>query len=398
MLHSYSVSNFRSFKDRVHVSFLLNEKDSVLGWARTSPRSGYRLSTALAVLGANASGKTSLLQPLAFIGWFVRSSFSAQPDAGIAIKPHFSSQDSPSEFELVCDGIEGDELFRYTLSATRTEVIFESLERKVRRGAWQSIFTRAKSEPGKYRVTQSNFGLDDKQAENLRPNVSLISWAAQFGVPLALQICDFTLLSNVNAWGRIWTNASQALEKSTKLYAENEVMRARMKELLGKWDLGLSDIMIEEFKSATENGDTNKTWLPIAVHLDKNQNKHLLGFYEESSGTQAAYTLLTLVLPVLQFGGVLVFDELDADLHPHLLEPMLALFSNEESNPHGAQIIFTCHAPEVLRFLQKSQIVLTEKDETDSHAWRLDELEGVRIEDNRIAKYLAGAYGAVPRL
>ena len=94
----------------------------------------------------------------------------------------------------------------------------------------------------------------------------------------------------------------------------------------------------------------------------------------------------------------MAYDELDSDLHPHLLEPLLELFSNPDTNPHRAQILFTCHMTEVLRFLQKSQVMLVEKDGLTSHAWRLDTVEGVRSDENRVAKYLAGAYGAVPRL
>ncbi len=52
----------------------------------------------------------------------------------------------------------------------------------------------------------------------------------------------------------------------------------------------------------------------------------------------------------------------------------------------------------VPRLLQKSQVVLVEKDGLESEAWRLDSMEGVRSDENRVAKYLAGAYGAVPRL
>ncbi len=48
--------------------------------------------------------------------------------------------------------------------------------------------------------------------------------------------------------------------------------------------------------------------------------------------------------------------------------------------------------------LQKSQILLVEKEGLNSHAWRLDSMEGVRSDENRVAKYLAGTYGAVPRL
>jgi predicted ATPase len=107
---------------------------------------------------------------------------------------------------------------------------------------------------------------------------------------------------------------------------------------------------------------------------------------------------LGIFLPVLDRGGVIAYDELESDLHPHMLEPLLDLFSNAETNPHHAQIIFTCHAVGVLQLLQKAQVVLVEKDGLESQAWRLDSMDGVRIDDNRVAKYDSGAYGAIPRL
>jgi AAA15 family ATPase/GTPase len=120
---------------------------------------------------------------------------------------------------------------------------------------------------------------------------------------------------------------------------------------------------------------------------------------EESSGTQSAFVLLSRLLPALADGGLVVIDEFENDLHPHMLEPILNLFANEQTNPHKAQILFTCHAMEVLNVLHKSQVMLVEKSaECESTAWRMDTVKGIRNDDNFYAKYMAGAYGAVPQL
>ena len=93
-----------------------------------------------------------------------------------------------------------------------------------------------------------------------------------------------------------------------------------------------------------------------------------------------------------------MIDGFENDLHPHILEPILALFANPSTNPDGGQLLFTCHAMEVLNLVHKSQVVLVEKDATnESSAWRLDSVEGIRSDDNFYAKYMAGAYGAVPQ-
>ncbi|MEI2642189.1 MAG: hypothetical protein V9G10_07610 [Candidatus Nanopelagicales bacterium] len=49
--------------------------------------------------------------------------------------------------------------------------------------------------------------------------------------------------------------------------------------------------------------------------------------------------------------------------------------------------------------LHKSQVMLVEKNESnESSAWRMDSVTDIRSDDNFYAKYMAGAYGAVPQL
>ena len=398
MLHSYAFSNFRSFRERTEVPLTLAENASVNGWDRVTS-SGQRLTTAMAVLGANASGKTSLIQPLAFLAWFISRSFDAKPDVGIPITPHFTAKDEPTEFEVIADADEPETLWRYRLTATARHVIAESLERKVRRGQWYPVFDRKLSRDNKYEVHQDGFGLDQSQAESVRPNVSLISWGAQFGVALATQLASVQVRTNISTAGKMWLPRNEALDLCARYYAENAPLQTRMRSLLMQWDLGLSDVLIREQEIPDPTGESKKHWFAFGVHQDaKTKQPYFLPFFDESSGTKAAFTLLAEILYALENGALVVWDELESDLHPHMLEPLLDLFSNEETNPKNAQIIFTCHAVEVLRLLQKSQVMLVEKDGLESAAWRLDSLEGVRSDDNRVAKYLAGAYGAVPRL
>jgi len=383
--------------DRTEVSFKLTDKDSVNGWERRSPASGQRLTTAVGVLGPNASGKTSLLQPLAFLGWFIKHSFSSSPDASIPIAPHFKGSSDPCHFEVTADGPEDGNVLRYQLIATPQRVIAEILERKVGRGGWHRIFERQLLGEDKYTIKQDGFGLAQGQAEQVRKNVSLISWAAQFGIELAQHLTSFALNTNLNMHGRIQLDRNDT-NWATQLYTKNQIMQDRMRGLLAHWDLGLSDVTFREVPIFLPSGEQKTQWFAFGDHRDDEGQTHSLPFAAESSGTKAAYNLLAHFLIVLEHGGVMVFDELESDLHPHMIEPLLDLFSNAETNPFNAQILFTCHSVEFLRFLQKSQIMLVEKEGLLSHAWRLDSMEGVRADDNRVAKYLAGAYGAVPRL
>ena len=89
MLLSFSFRNFQSFADRAEVSFVLDQRDTVHGWDRLSP-SGERLSTAMAVMGANGAGKTSVLQACTFLAWFLKASFDLPPAAALPLHPHMA--------------------------------------------------------------------------------------------------------------------------------------------------------------------------------------------------------------------------------------------------------------------------------------------------------------------
>lgn len=125
-----------------------------------------------------------------------------------------------------------------------------------------------------------------------------------------------------------------------------------------------------------------------------------LPMFLESSGTQRLFILLRWLLPVLSSGSTAIMDEFECDLHPHMIVPILDLFKNPETNPNNAQLFFSCHNIDVLNQLDKTQVVLVEKDGStcESKVWRLDEMKGVRRDDNLYAKYMAGAYGAVPNI
>ncbi len=106
MLHRYAFSNFQSFLEHTEVSLQLNGKVPQVGWEVHS-LGGHRLSTVAAVIGANGSGKTSLLKPLVFVAWFLKSSFMAPVDAPIPVSPHFSAPDEPTEIEVEAEGLDG---------------------------------------------------------------------------------------------------------------------------------------------------------------------------------------------------------------------------------------------------------------------------------------------------
>lgn len=391
MIHAYRFKNFYSFEEAHEVSFAVPGKARDTDFmAITKPE--IRLSKVMAVMGPNASGKTNVIKPLVFLHWFVKHSFHSKPDDEIPIEPHFFNEDAPSEFEIELD-FEG-KLWKYQLTATKNRVLSEALYRKDTR-AYSYIFRREWLNNA-YEITQRGFGFAAKEAKKVRQNASLISTAAQYGVDIATQLLRLSLTSNVYQMGR--HDFTNRMTHASQHYFENKKDTAQMSKLIRQWDMGIRDIEVREIDAMDSEGKATKIKVPVCTHAVGEKFVEM-DLRHESSGTQGIFVLLAYLLPVLRNGGVAVIDEFEADLHPHMLVPILELFSNESTNLNNAQIIFTCHAAEVLMELHKCQVLLVEKnDKLESAVWRLDSMEGVRPDENLYAKYMAGAYSAVPEV
>jgi len=391
VLHSYAFSNFQSFRDRVEVDLTLGRKVAMTDWMAET-ETGERVSKLMAVIGPNGSGKTALLKPVAFMGWFVGHSFQQPPDSLIPVTPHFTMPNEPSEFEATLD-FDG-RMWRYVLRCTPERVVHEALYLKRERFGY--VFMRDwDAESKSYAVKQQDFGLPAQEARKVRPNVSLISWAAQFGVPLAVRMAAHYVVTNVNVLGRV-PMGDQIVQVAARHFSVHPEQRERMDRLLVSWDMGLSGVNLQEVPANNPQEPEMKVWRAFGMH-QSHGTEFQLPFYLESSGTQGAFVLLARLLEALEIGGLALIDEFENDLHPHMMEPILDLFANPATNPHHAQLLFTCHAMEVLNLIHKSQVMLVQKNaDCESTASRMDAVEGIRNDDNFYAKYMAGAYGAVP--
>ncbi len=125
---------------------------------------------------------------------------------------------------------------------------------------------------------------------------------------------------------------------------------------------------------------------------------------QESSGTNKVFNISGPVFDVLQDGGVLIVDELDASLHPLMTLAITRLFNSTEDNPKNAQLIFTTHDTNLFTYgkYRRDQIYFVEKDKYGaSDLYSLVEYreeDGTKVRKDRSFEndYIEGRYGAVP--
>ncbi|WP_412851558.1 AAA family ATPase [Ectothiorhodospira shaposhnikovii] len=395
MIRSLRFYNFYSFLDEAEVSFRVGRQPAPSGYD-LSLADGSRGNKVIAVLGPNGSGKTQFLKPFAFLSWFVAESYlRSEPDDSIPFQPHAFARDKPTGFELEFD-LEGEQ-YRYRLEVKRDHVLHESLHRRTSR-TFSYVFVRERTGDG-YELKQKRFGFPVRGKDTLRENSSIIAVAHVHDVPLAARMVRYfrAFSHNLHVSGRNHFEPGRLLQ-SARFFHDHPDLSQRANQLLCEMDLGLDAVELEAVQIRRESevpGKEEEAFIPMGIHRAA-EGRFKLSFFDESSGTQAAYVLLESILPVLAKGGVAIVDELDNDLHPHMLEPILDMFRHEHHNPHAAQLIFSCHTPEVLNLLAKHQVYLTEKKDLKSEAWRLDDVTGLRADDNLYGKYHSGALGAIP--
>jgi hypothetical protein len=370
-------------------------------------RAGDRLSKVMIVVGPNASGKTSALKALAFLSWFVRKSFVGLEGEKEPIPvDNFAFSDdkeSISEFELVFD--HKDVVYKYILHLCRTYVVKEELYRKEDTQHFNYLFKRNWNPQAESSDIVQRINLKTEiLKEILRKNVSLIAASVAIKNDFLTDIAGFweNIISNVNRMGKSWDTSllgERGLFEATEAYNKNQNLFVKVVQFLKDIDLGLEGVLIEEGEARNpKTGEAKEVYLPYGVHK-VNDKKYKLPLAFESSGTKNMFVLLHFLLPAIEQGGLAVIDELEIDLHPHAVPQIIELFANPATNPKNSQLLFTSHSLEVLNHLEKEQIILVEKkQECKSELYRLDDLKGVRRDDNIYAKYMAGAYGAVPNL
>ena len=137
----------------------------------------------------------------------------------------------------------------------------------------------------------------------------------------------------------------------SKIYKEEKDIFDFIKEIICKFDLGITNIKI--ISQENPEKEEEKEYYPVFYHdrCDKKISKLLLS--HQSSGTQSLYLTLINYWIALQYGGVLIMDEFDINLHPHILPSLLELFTNSKKNKYNAQLIFTTHNIEILDLMGK---------------------------------------------
>ena len=414
VLVAFKARNVRCYRDQATLSLEATRvaNPDVVRSIATASVSPARVLPSAGVFGANGSGKSALLSAMQDMRFLVVNSFRrGSRGAGLRRRPFLlgSEQDGATtelEVELVLDGVFWQYGFEFD-----DERILQEFAYHYPHGRRALVFERQRD--------NIDFGASFRTAGRalrplLRDNALLLS---TFGAT------DQRDIGPLYAWWQrnlmLATAGNRSLRAAfTAELATDEVLRSRVLGLLRAADRTAVDIEVVQPDADTLDklrqvsrilGRDNESDEDVLVEcelqlLHRGDGRNVaFDSEDESQGTQVWIGFVGPVLDALANGSILLVDEIDASLHPHLVARLVDLFQDPKTNPHCAQLVFNGHDTNILgnpesHALGRDQIWFTEKNVDGAcHLYSLSDFRPRRDESIQRG-YLSGRYGGIPEL
>jgi len=424
MLVDFTVENYRSIKEPVTLSAVA-QKQSARKTSATSKRKGIKsdheiapgyhvegwdmeILPVLAIFGANASGKSNVIQALEYLLLMMDRGIQETKAFGVHKAFNYAKLDpfkldsisvkQPTKFELRT--LFNNNIYTYSLEINQHHVISEKLDyalhttKRTRR-----LFHRQWDDNTNkfiWKTGDDFVGPHNQLKQSIKDNDLFISALIKLEIPIIKELFEWVKdkwpglhLGNEN----IEMKAIKGVMQNINIYSDNLIMAESLK-IIQKFDTGLSRIEIK--KKSEEEFEYNI----YAVHQTHEGNEISWTLDEESLGTQRLFILAYRIVISMTLGKLAILDELGTNIHPNIVQYIIKMFQNPKVNPLNAQLIFTSHDNTLQRnnLLRRDQIWFTQK--RPDHSTELYPLTDFHVRnDLAIDKaYLDGRFGAVPFL
>ena len=425
MIQELKIKNFLSFKEEVVFSFEATADKTLEDYYIHGPVPGVRLLKLALVYGANASGKSNLINAFGFLKSFI---FEIPENKEESIDFNaFAFDDSMDEkggFELVF--YTGSVKYNYNVELDQHQIYKESLS--FYPGTQPAIIFERHLDK-KRGISIIKFGPKIKTSKVVQEGISLKTlrnssvFAAYSQVNASIPEIEAIynwfkdkFLSPINPYTSL-TEFSDAHIKS------NPDIKKQALKFIRKADFNISDISFKERiepvpehilklidTAPIPNSEIELIKKEKVFHIEttvfehhiKKNGKDLyyqLPMERQSRGTQRFYGMSAPFFIALEQNAFLPIDEIGSSLHPLLVKYFIKEFLLKSDS---AQTIITTHNMSILNekdILRKDAIWFTEKEEDGStELYSASDFNDFRKELSYFNYYKLGKFGAVPNV
>ena len=401
MLIRFSFKNFKSFKNENCLDMEATSlKEHEYNVAKIDNGEYLKVS---AIYGANASGKTNVLQAFDYMKKRILVSDDSKKNSPIDEENVYSFMINNDPIALEVEILaKNNKIYKYGFEVLKDTIISEWLFEK-RVNKFYSIFERE----------NNNVSMKPNKISDL-VNIDERTLFLNIYSKIDRNNEDF---SNVYDWFVNSTyldlgnpNFERFINNRVSLkILSDENYKKELLKFIKTFDSGIEGI--KTMPDSIEAVKSNNGIIDIEViHKGEKGEEKALPFYLESNGTRKMFHLFDFFMDALKNGMVLFVDELDAKLHPLLTRYIINLFHNSDTNKGNGQLIYSTHDTVNLNkeTFRRDEIWFAEKDKDGiSEIYALsdyiledDKNAGKKVRNDATYNkdYLTGRYGAIPVL
>jgi AAA15 family ATPase/GTPase len=411
MIIDFTIQNFRSIRTEQTLSLHVENAGLHLAQHVAYP-AGDKIGVlcSAGIYGANASGKSNILTAFEALGFIACHSGDLKDGNEIPCYEPYrlsrATKELPVKFEIEFFNTDNIRYF-YSVSFTQDEIVEEILDYYPTRKK-ANLFTRTATDTWE----TISFGGRYKGGTKRIPFFKNNSYLSKVGENAGAS----DLIRSVYKY---FNNNLGVLSLNQKLFHpdffSNGKMVAETAKFLSYVDTGISDIKTrtkegkisaarlekipEEMRKLYEAMDTEEF---LFSHSSEDGLAELFEEKMESAGTQKLFNMIPLLMKAFAAGRVVILDEIDHSLHPHIAEMVIKLFNDPEINTNQAQLIFSTHNTSLMSpdNLRRDQIWFAQKNEGATSFYSLDQYDKSKVKTNSPfpAWYNDGRFGAVPSI
>lgn len=395
MLCQFTFKNYKSYKNETTIEMQAENISEFKETLLKSPKDGKKFLPVSVIYGPNAGGKSNALEALvSLIGSVIAPVIFVKGGTkidNIPIVPYKFTNNprETTDFEIFYR-INKNE-YRYNISFLGEEIYYEALYILTENAKKPTkIFVRNKNkievgeELKKEKVNiNNNINMPFLSFLAISYNIKTINIAIQFFLSTSLLNCSDDNFENI----------------LMHFMFEDPKIKEEFLKLLKIMDIDIIDYRVEKLPDV-------KDGIKLFTKHRVNNKEYELNLVEESRGTQKLFALLPRIIISLKNGNLTVIDEMDAKLHPKLIQYIIELYKDKEINKKGAQLIITSHDLTTMTkdVFRRDEILFAAKDrENSSEIYSLYEIRdtnGQHISTKTAynKQYMEGRYGADPYL